>query len=126
MGGPPFGGGGAGVFHKILGATRTIKGKKEKKKKNDKMYHLEFADLNNFFECFTGMSSKPKRGTVTGFDGVRGSNTTKRIHLWDKNQPSGRWRRVELVKVRYTYIKQTWTHQDKTFTKTHIWPYGMN
>ena len=40
--------------------------------------------------------SKPKRGSVSGFDGVNGVNTNKRLNFMDKNQPSGRWRKQKV------------------------------
>ena len=68
---------------------------------------------------------KEKRGEVTGFDGILGTETAKRVKNWNKNQPTGRWRKLEQVKVRYILINQTWTHLDKEFSRKHIAPYGM-
>ena len=74
------------------------------------------------------MSSEAKskrRGNVIGFDGIRGVTTGKRITNWNKNQPSGRWRKVEQIKVKYTYIVQSWSHLDKHLDRKHVCPYGM-
>ena len=71
------------------------------------------------------MPKNEKRGEVTAFDGIRGTETAERIKNWNKNQPSGQWRKLEQVKVNYTYIVQTWTHLDKEYTRKHISPYGM-
>ena len=70
-------------------------------------------------------SSDKKRGSVTGFDGVRGSMTMKRVANWNKNQPSGRWRKIKQFKIRYTYIHQRWLHLDQEYERTHITPFGM-
>ena len=66
-----------------------------------------------------------KRGEVSGFDGVQGSATSKRIKSWNKNQPSGRWRKIKRFKLKYTILNQTWYFQEKSFTKKHISPFGM-
>ena len=42
-------------------------------------------------------NEKSKRGEVSGFDGIRGSETAKRIQNWNKNQPSGKWRKIEQI-----------------------------
>ena len=36
-----------------------------------------------------------KRGKTDGFDGIRGTITGNRVANWNKNQPAGRWRRVQ-------------------------------
>ena len=66
-----------------------------------------------------------KRGDVSGFDGVQGVVTQRRIQNWTKNQPAGRWRKIKPFSIRYTYIKQTWYYFEKSFTRVHISPYGM-
>ena len=67
-----------------------------------------------------------KRGDLTGFDGIKGSYTAKRIKNWNQNQPAGRWRKINQRKIRYTYIKQKWTYDNKaSMTIKHICPYGM-
>ena len=66
-----------------------------------------------------------KRGIVTGFDGITGKETAKRIKIWQKNQPSGRWRSVKQVRVRYTVINQTWLYGEKSFSQKYICPFGM-
>lgn len=66
-----------------------------------------------------------KRGTVTGFDGINGKETAKRIKNWKKNQPAGKWRAVKQVRIKYTYILQTWSYDEKTFTQKFICPLGM-
>ena len=70
-------------------------------------------------------SSSETRGDVDGFDGIRGTATAKRIANWNKYPPSGRWRKIEQVKLKYTYIVQTWYHLDKEYQRKHICPYGM-
>lgn len=70
-------------------------------------------------------SSDKKRGSVLGFDGVRGSMAMKRISNWNKNQPTGRWRKIKQFKIRYTYIHQIWFHLDQEYKRTHITPFGM-
>lgn len=66
-----------------------------------------------------------KRGAVDGFDGVQGAVTQKRIQNWTKNEPSGRWRKTKLMKIRYTYILQKWIYLEKEITRKHIAPFGM-
>ena len=68
---------------------------------------------------------KKKRGSVSGFDGVGGAATSRRIKLWEKNQPAGRWRKVQLIKIQYTYLEQTWTYVDKHFKRIQVCPWGM-
>ena len=71
------------------------------------------------------MGKDIKRGKICGFDGIYGAETAKRIKLWNKNQPSGRWRKIKQVKVRYTHIIQTWNHFDKTYERKSICPLGV-
>ena len=73
------------------------------------------------------MSSKikQKRGNVNGFDGIHGKETNKRIKNWQKNQPAGRWRSVKQIRIKYTYITQSWFNDDKTFSQKFICPLGM-
>lgn len=67
-----------------------------------------------------------KRGDLTWFDGIQGSYTAKRLKDWNKNQPAGRWRKINQTKIRYTYINQKWTYDNKTsMTIKHICPFGM-
>ena len=68
---------------------------------------------------------KDKRGKINGFDGIQGVETAKRMQQWNKNQPSGRWRRVKQIKVKYTHVIQTWYHFSKTFERKSICPFGM-
>ena len=44
-----------------------------------------------------------KRGIVNGFDGITENETAKRIKNWIKNQPSGRWRSIKQIRIKYTY-----------------------
>ena len=70
--------------------------------------------------------SKKKRGDPTGFDGIKEKETAKRLSNWNHNQLAGRWRTVRQAKIRYTYIKQTWTyHHETTHELKHISPLGM-
>ena len=70
-------------------------------------------------------NSKNKRGSTSGFDGIRGEKTAQRIRSWEKNQPAGRWRKVCQVKVEYTYMRQTWYYLEKEYTRIQICPWGM-
>ena len=49
-----------------------------------------------------------KRGIVNGFDGITENETAKRIKNWNKNLPSGRCRSIKQIRIKYTYILQTW------------------
>ena len=72
------------------------------------------------------MSEKrEKRGTIKGFDGVKGEATAKRIQNWSKNQPEGKWRSWGIEKTRYTYLTKTLSYQDNVYTELFICPYGM-
>ena len=55
-----------------------------------------------------------KRGIVNGFDGITGKEKAKRIKNWNKNQSSGRWRSIKQIRIKYTYILQTWYYEEKT------------
>ena len=65
-----------------------------------------------------------KRGIVNGFDGITGKETAKRIKNWNKNQPSGRWRPIKQIRIKYTCILQTWYYEEKTYTQNLICPLG--
>ena len=73
----------------------------------------------------TEKNNDNKRGSVSGFDGVNGLNTNKRIKLWGKNPPAGRWRRTSVIKIEYTYIEQSWTYNEMKHSKVHFCPWGM-
>ena len=77
--------------------------------------------MNNNIES----KSKKKRGLVDNFDGIGKPNTEKRLKDWTKNQPAGRWRTWRQVKVRYTYIVRTWSHEHKTLVQRYICPFGL-
>ena len=66
-----------------------------------------------------------KRGIVNGFDGITGKKTAKHIKNWNKNQPSGRWRSIKQIRIKYTYNLQTWYYEEKTYTQKFICPLGM-
>ena len=43
----------------------------------------------------------------------------------DINPPTGRWRNHGVLKIKYTYIDQSWTYKDEVFTKVYFCPWGM-
>ena len=53
------------------------------------------------------------------------SQERKQIKNWNKNQPSGRWRSIKQIRIKYTYILQTWYYEEKTYTQKFICPLGM-
>lgn len=70
-------------------------------------------------------ASSGKRAPTTGFDGVKGDQTAKRIKFLKKNQPSGKWRKIRKIKVEYTLINQIWKYQSKNFIRKVVIPWGM-
>ena len=66
-----------------------------------------------------------KRGIVNGFGLITGKETAKLIKNWNKNQPCGRWRSIKQIRIKYTYILQTWYYKEKTYTQKFICPLGM-
>ena len=52
-------------------------------------------------------------------------NHRKRIKKWNKNQPSGTWRSIKQIRVKYTYILQIWYYEENTYTQKFICPLGM-
>ena len=69
--------------------------------------------------------SKTKRGALTGFDGIKGNMTAKRVKDWNKNPPAGRWRAIKQTKIKYTYVLQTWKYDDNIHIIKHMCPFGM-
>ena len=53
------------------------------------------------------------------------SQERKQIKNWNKNQPSGRWRSIKQIRIKYTYILQTLYYEEKTYTQKFICPLGM-
>ena len=51
--------------------------------------------------------------------------TAKHIKNWNKNQPSGRWRLIKQIRIKYTYTLQAWYYEEKTYTQKLICPLGM-
>ena len=81
--------------------------------------------MQNFLLIQTKLRIKMKRGTVNGFDGITGKETAKRIKNWNKNQSSGRWRSIKQIRIKYTYILQTWYYEEKTYTQKFICTLGL-
>ena len=70
-------------------------------------------------------NEKPKRGEVDNFDGIGKPKTEKRLQLWKKNEPTGRWKQVRQIKMRYTFLIRTWKCNEKTLDQRYICPYGV-
>ena len=66
-----------------------------------------------------------KRGIVNRFDQITGKETAKLIKNWNKNQPCERGRSIKQIRIKYTYILQTWYYEEKTYTQKFICPPGM-
>ena len=75
---------------------------------------------------YTTMSNnRPERGEVTGFDGVKGIKTGKRLQNWMKNQPTGRWHAWSQMKIRYTIVTRKWKWNEREFLGRCICHIGM-
>ena len=68
--------------------------------------------------------NKPKRAITKGFDGIGKEHTEKRLKNIRKNMTKDNWRRCDKIRVKYTYIKRTWTYLEKIFEDQTVSPFG--
>ena len=94
-------------------------------------------NLQWFFRMEKTKSSKykgkTKRGAVSGFDGIGGTNTEDWLQLLKKNKPEGDWRQWKQIKICYGIINWTWTYnfggnggdEATEFIQKLIAPFGL-
>ena len=83
-------------------------------------FQLNFTNFLKFFQI-----SKLKRGTVSGYNGIFGTETGKKQRQ-KTSKSVGRWKSIKKIHIKYTSIVQRWIYKEKTISpKKYIYSYDI-